>query len=197
MPSVMPSKVPNLLVNGADGIAVGMATKIPPHNIGEICDGLVAVLGNPDIDEMDLLDYVQGPDFPTGAIIYGRSGIRNYIATGRGRIVVRARAEIEVEDNGRAKIIVSEIPYQVNKSTLIERIADLVRGGQIQGISDLRDESDREGMRIVIILKRDAFPQIVLNKLYAHTAMQSTFGVINLALVENRPKVMSLKETMQ
>ncbi len=197
MPSVMPAAIPNLLVNGADGIAVGMATKIPPHNLAEICDGMMAVLDSPDIPENELLRYIQGPDFPTGGIIQGKQGIRDYVTTGRGRIVVRARADIEVEPTGRAKIIVTELPYQVNKSSLIEKIAQLVRGGQIEGISDLRDESDREGMRIVIVLKRDAYPQVVLNKLFAHTSMQSTFGVINLALVENQPKVMSLKEAMQ
>jgi len=197
MPSVMPSAIPNLLVNGADGIAVGMATKIPPHNITEICDGLVAVLDDADVDELQLLEYVQGPDFPTGGIIQGRQGIQDYVTTGRGRVVVRARTDIEVEKGGRAKIIITELPYQVNKSALIEKIANLVRGGQIEGISDLRDESDRQGMRVVIILKKDAYPQVILNKLFAHTAMQSTFGVINLALVDNQPKVMSLKETMQ
>ena len=197
MPAVMPSRVPNLLVNGADGIAVGMATKIPPHNLGEVCDGLLALLENPDLQVGEILEHVQGPDFPTGGIIHGRRGIYDYITTGRGRVVVRARTDIEVEEGGRAKIIVSEIPYQVNKSTLIEKIAALVRGGVIEGISDLRDESDRDGMRIVVVLKRDAFPQVVLNKLYAHTTMQTTFGVINLALVDNRPQVMSMKETMQ
>ncbi|MBD3222281.1 DNA gyrase subunit A [bacterium] len=197
MPSVMPSRVPNLLVNGADGIAVGMATKIPPHNMGEICDGLLAVLENPDLEPAEMLQHVQGPDFPTGGVIHGRKGIYDYITTGRGRVVVRARTDVEVEDGGRAKIIVTEIPYQVNKAALIERIANLVRGGVIDGISDLRDESDRDGMRIVVVLKKDAFPQVVLNKLYSHTYMQSTFGVINLALVGNQPEVMSLKDTMQ
>jgi DNA gyrase subunit A len=197
MPSVMPSRVPNLLVNGADGIAVGMATKIPPHNMGEVCDGLVALLDNPDLEPLEMLEFVEGPDFPTGGIIHGRRGIYDYMTTGRGRVVVRARTETEIEDNGRAKIIVNELPYQVNKATLIEKIANLVRGGVIEGISDLRDESDREGMRIVIVLKKDAFPQVILNKLYAHTLMQTTFGVINLALVNNQPRVMSLKETMQ
>jgi len=197
MPSVMPSVVPNLLVNGADGIAVGMATKIPPHNMGEVCDGLIAVLDNPDMEPADMLEYVQGPDFPTGGIIHGRRGIYDYITTGRGRVVVRARTETEIEDNGRAKIIINEIPYQVNKSTLIEKIANLVRSGTIEGISDLRDESDRDGMRVVIVLKKEAFPQVVLNKLYKHTFMQTTFGVINLALVNNQPRVMTTKETMQ
>jgi len=197
MPSVMPSKIPNLLVNGSDGIAVGMATKIPPHNMGEVCDGLIALLNNPNLEPADMLEYIQGPDFPTGAIIHGRRGIYDYITTGRGRVVVRARTETELLDNGKSQIIVSEIPYQVNKSTLIEKIANLVRGGTIEGISDLRDESDRQGMRIVIVLKKDAFPQVVLNKLYTHTLMQTTFGVINLALVDHRPRVMSTKETMQ
>ena len=197
MPSVMPSKVPTLLVNGADGIAVGMATKIPPHNMGEVCDGLFALLDNPDLEPHEMLDYVQGPDFPTGGVIHGRRGIYDYVTTGRGRVVVRARTEIELLDNGKSQIIVSELPYQVNKASLIEKIANLVRGGTIEGISDLRDESDREGMRIVIVLKKDAFPQVVLNKLYTHTYMQHTFGVINLALVHQQPKVMTLKETMQ
>jgi DNA gyrase subunit A len=197
MPSVMPARVPNLLVNGSEGIAVGMATKIPPHNLTEICDGLVALLDNPDCQPHEMLQYVQGPDFPTGGVIHGRRGIFDYVTTGRGRVVVRAKTEMEMLDGGRAQIIVNEIPYQVNKSTLIEKIANLVRAGVLEGISDLRDESDREGMRIVIVLKKDAFPQVVLKALYAHTLMQSTFGVINLALVGNQPKVMSLKEAMQ
>jgi len=184
MPSVMPSKIPTLLVNGADGIAVGMATKIPPHNMGEVCDGLVAVLDNPEILPHEMLEFVQGPDFPTGGIIHGRRGIFDYITTGRGRVVVRARTETEVLKNGKSRIIVSELPYQVNKASLIEKIANLVRNGVIEGISDLRDESDRNGMRIVIVLKKEAFPQVVLNKLYTHTLMQNTFGVINLALVD-------------
>jgi DNA gyrase subunit A len=197
MPSVMPARVPNLLVNGSEGIAVGMATKIPPHNLTEICDGLVALLDNPDCQPHEMLQYVQGPDFPTGGVIHGRRGIFDYVTTGRGRVVVRAKTEMEMLDGGRAQIVVNEIPYQVNKSTLIEKIANLVRAGVLEGISDLRDESDREGMRIVIVLKKDAFPQVVLKALYAHTLMQSTFGVINLALVGNQPKVMSLKEAMQ
>ncbi len=197
MPAVMPSKVPNLLVNGSDGIAVGMATKIPPHNMGEICDGLIALLDKPDMEPVEILEHVQGPDFPTGGIIHGRKGIYDYITTGRGRVVVRARTDIEVLDNGRSRIIVTEIPYQVNKSSLIEKIAGLVRGGVIEGISDLRDESDRDGMRIVVQLKKDAYPQVVLNKLFAHTLMQTTFGVINLALVDNQPRVMNMIQTMQ
>jgi len=196
MPSVMPSKVPNLLVNGADGIAVGMATKIPPHNMGEVCDGLEAILDNEDITPLELHEYVKGPDFPTGGIIHGRRGIFDYITTGRGRVVVRARTETELLDNGKSQIIVSELPYQVNKATLIEKIANLVRSDVIEGITDLRDESDRSGMRIVIVLRKDAFPQVILNKLYSHTLMQNTFGVINLALVNNQPKVMNIRETM-
>ena len=196
MPAVMPARVPNLLVNGADGIAVGMATKIPPHNLREICDGLLALLQNPELEPAELAQFVKGPDFPTGAVIHGRKGIYDYLTTGRGRVIVRARTDIEVEESGRAKIIITEIPYQVNKAALIERIANLVRAGTLEGISDLRDESDRQGMRIVVVLKKDAFPQVVLNKLYNHTFLQTTFGVINLALVDNQPRVLSLKETM-
>ncbi len=197
MPSVMPSMIPNLLVNGADGIAVGMATKIPPHNLTEICNGLIAMLDNPDIDADGLMQYIEGPDFPTGGIIKGRRGIVDYINTGRGRVVVRGRTEIEEDEKGRSRIIISELPYQVNKANLVEKIANLVRSGQLEGISDLRDESDRKGMHVVVVLKKDAYPQVVLNKLFAHTQLQQTFGVINLALVNNRPKVMTLKETMQ
>jgi len=196
MPSVMPAVVPNLLVNGADGIAVGMATKIPPHNLGEICNALIAILDDPDLEPNQMLDYIQGPDFPTGGIIHGRRGIYDYVTTGRGRVVVRARTDIEVDSKDRAQIIISELPYQVNKASLIEKIAGLVRAGTIEGISDLRDESDRDGMRVVVVLKKDAFPQVVLNKLYAHTLMQTTFGVINLALVDNQPRVMDTKTTM-
>ncbi|MCB1151330.1 DNA gyrase subunit A, partial [bacterium] len=197
MPSVMPSAIPNLLINGADGIAVGMATKIPPHNLTEICSGLIALLDDAEIDAAGLMEHVQGPDFPTGGIIMGRRGIVDYIHSGRGRIVVRGRTEIEENDKGRTQIIISELPYQVNKANLVEKIANLVRAGSLEGISDLRDESDRNGMRVVVVLKKDAYPQVVLNKLFAHTQLQSTFGVINLALVGQRPKVMSLKETMQ
>jgi DNA gyrase subunit A len=197
MPSVMPSVIPNLLVNGADGIAVGMATKIPPHNLTEVCDGLIALLDDPDLAPEAVLDYVQGPDFPTGGIIQGRRGIVDYVSSGRGRVVVRGRTEIEEDEKGRTRILITELPYQVNKANLVEKIADLVRGGVLEGISDLRDESDRDGMRVVVVLKKDAYPQVVLNKLFAHTQLQQTFGVINLALVDNRPKVMSLKETME
>jgi len=197
MPSVMPSAFPNLLVNGSDGIAVGMATKIPPHNMTEICNALVALLDDPEIDADGLLEYVQGPDFPTGGIVQGRRGIVDYIHGGRGRVVVRGRTEIDEDAKGRARIIISELPYQVNKANLVEKIAQLVRGGLIEGISDLRDESDREGMRVVVVLKKDAYPQVVLNKLFAHTQLQQTFGVINLALVNNKPTVMSLKQMME
>lgn len=197
MPSVMPSAIPNLLVNGSDGIAVGMATKIPPHNLTEICNGLIALLDDPDLDVDGLMEYVSGPDFPTGGIIQGRRGIIDYFSSGRGRVVVRGRTEIEEDAKGRARIVISELPYQVNKANLVEKIAHLVRGGQIEGIADLRDESDRNGMHVVVVLKKDAYPQVVLNKLFAHTQLQQTFGVINLALVDNRPRVMSLKETMQ
>ena len=194
-PVVLPSRFPNLLVNGSSGIAVGMATNIPPHNLGEIIDGTVMLIDNPEATVLDLMTKIQGPDFPTGATIMGKAGIRAAYETGRGRVVVRANAEIE-EENGRHKIVVTEIPYQVNKAKLIESIADLVKDKKITGISDLRDESDREGMRIVIELKRDANPNIVLNLLYKHTKLQDTFGVIMLALVNNEPQVLSLKEIL-
>ncbi|AGX41090.1 DNA gyrase subunit A [Clostridium saccharobutylicum] len=194
-PIVLPSRFPNLLVNGSSGIAVGMATNIPPHNLGEIIDGTVMLIDNPEATVLDLMTKIKGPDFPTGATIMGKAGIRAAYETGRGRVVVRADAEIE-EENGRHRIIVTEIPYQVNKARLIENIADLVKDKRITGISDLRDESDREGMRIVIELKRDANPNIVLNLLYKHTKLQDTFGVIMLALVNNEPRVLNLKEIL-
>ena len=195
-PSVLPSRYPNLLVNGSSGIAVGMATNIPPHNLGEVIDGTLMLMDNPDVSILELMTVIKGPDFPTGAIIMGKAGIRSAYETGRGKILVRAKAEIE-EENGRNKIIVSEIPYQVNKAKLIENIADLVKDKKLVGISDLRDESDRDGMRIVIELKRDANPNVVLNMLYKHTQMQDTFGVIMLALVNNEPKVLTLKEVLE
>ena len=194
-PVVLPSRFPNLLVNGSSGIAVGMATNIPPHNLGEIIDGTVMLIDNPEATVLDLMTKIQGPDFPTGATIMGKAGIRAAYETGRGKIVVRADAEIE-EENGRHKIVVTEIPYQVNKAKLIESIADLVKDKRITGISDLRDESDREGMRIVIELKRDANPNVVLNLLYKHTKLQDSFGVIMLALVNNEPRVLNLKEIL-
>jgi len=194
-PVVLPSRYPNLLVNGSSGIAVGMATNIPPHNLGEIIDGTVMLIDNPETTVLDLMTIIKGPDFPTGATIMGKAGIRAAYETGKGRIIVRAKAEIE-EENNRHKIIVTEIPYQVNKAKLIENIADLVKDKKIVGISDLRDESDRDGMRIVIELKRDANPNVILNLLYKHTKMQDTFGVIMLALVNNEPHVLNLKQVL-
>ncbi len=195
-PTVLPGKFPNLICNGCSGIAVGMATSIPPHNLCEVADGIVAIIDNPEITNEELLEHVKGPDFPTGGIIYGRQGIRDAYLTGRGLLTVRARAFLESTKAGRERIIVTEIPYQVNKSALIERIADMVREGKIEGIADLRDESDRDGIRIVIELKRDAQSNIVLNQLYKHTPMQVTFGVIMLALVGLEPKVLTLKSVL-
>ena len=195
-PAVLPSRYPNLLVNGSSGIAVGMSTNIPPHNLGEVIDGCVAMMDDPEIDLDGLMEHIKGPDFPTGALILGTSGIREAYHTGRGRIIVRARCEVESLNTGRDRIIVSEIPYLVNKAKLIQKIAELVHQKRIDGISDLRDESDRSGMRIVIDLKRDAQPQVVLNLLYKHTQMQETFGAIMLALVDGQPRVLSLKEML-
>ena len=196
-PAVMPSRYPNLLVNGSSGIAVGMATNIPPHNLGEIIDACVAMIDNPDISIEGLMEHVPGPDFPTGGIIMGRRGIRDAYTTGRGLVRVRAKAHSEPIKGKRDAIIITELPYQVNKATLIEKIAELVREHKIQEISDLRDESDRSGMRVVIELKRDTIPKVVRNKLYKHTAMQSTLGIINLALVDGVPRTMSLREMMR
>jgi DNA gyrase subunit A len=197
MPLVLPAKVPNLLVNGASGIAVGMATNLPPHNLREIVDGCVAVLENPDLSDDELFAHVHGPDFPTSGIILGRLGIEEAYKTGRGRIIVRARTSLETLKNDREAIIITELPYQVNKAALIERIAELVKLGKIDGIGDIRDESDRQGMRVVIILKRDADPRVVENQLFKHTQMQVTFGIISLALVDNRPQVLTLKQMME
>ena len=194
-PIVLPSRFPNLLVNGSAGIAVGMATNIPPHNLVEVIDGINYFIDNPECTIAELMLHIKGPDFPTAGIIMGMRGIREAYETGRGKIIVRSRAEIE-EENGRHRIVVTEIPYQVNKAKLIENIADLVKDKRIVGISDLRDESDREGMRIVIELKRDANPNIILNQLYKHTKMQDTFGIIMLALVNNEPKVLNLKQIL-
>ncbi|MGN0442421.1 MAG: DNA gyrase subunit A [Acutalibacteraceae bacterium] len=196
-PSVLPSRFPNLLVNGSSGIAVGMATNIPPHNLGEVIDAICCLIDNPDAELSDLMEYIKGPDFPTGAQIMGRSGIRAAYATGRGRIIVRAKAEIEEQKNGRFKIIVSELPYQVNKARLIESIADLVKDKRIEGITNIEDHSDRNGMHIEIDVKRDASPQIVLNKLYALSQMQVTFGAIMLAIVNGEPKILTLKQMLQ
>ncbi|WP_207670870.1 DNA gyrase subunit A [Caloramator sp. E03] len=194
-PSVLPSRFPNLLVNGSSGIAVGMATNIPPHNLTEVIDGTIMLIDNPDVTIKELMTKIKGPDFPTAGIILGKDGIKQAYETGRGRIIVRAKATIE-EEKGRNKIIVTEIPYQVNKAKLIEDIAELVKDKKIEGISDLRDESDRQGMRIVIELKRDANPNVVLNLLYKHTKMQDTFGVIMIALVDGEPKTLNLKEIL-
>jgi len=196
-PIVLPAKVPNLLINGASGIAVGMSTNIPPHNLGEVTDALVALLENPTLNNTDLRRYIPGPDFPTSAFIYGTSGIREAYETGKGIVQMRARTSVETnERTGKNTIIVNEIPFQVNKARLIERIADLVNEKRIEGISDLRDESDREGMRIVIELKRDAVPNVVVNQLYKLTPMQESFGVILLAIVDGRPKLLTLKDTL-
>ncbi len=196
-PTVLPSYFPNLLVNGASGIAVGMATNIPPHNLNEVIDGIIALIKNSDLTNEKLMKYVIAPDFPTAGIIYGFEGVKSAYTTGRGRIVLRARANIETLKNDRENIIITELPYQVNKANLIEKIADLVRTSKITEISNLRDESDRDGMRVVVELKRDAQPAVVLNQLFKHTQMQTTFGVIMLALVNGIPKVMQLKEMMQ
>lgn len=195
-PALLPSRLPNLLINGASGIAVGMATNIPPHNLGEVAQGISAVIENPEITIKELMKYVKGPDFPTGGIILGREGIRNAYETGRGRMVVRAKAVIETGPKKDA-IIITEIPYQVNKSNVIESMARLVEDKKIEGIHDIRDESDRDGMRLVVELKKDAIPQIVLNQLYKHTQLQETFGVIFLALVEGQPKVLNLKQAIE
>ncbi len=196
-PKVLPSRYPNLLVNGSSGIAVGMATNIPPHNMGEVCDAIDALIDNPDLDLDGLMKYIKGPDFPTGGIIMGRSGIRSAYGTGRGKLTVRAKAEIEEDSRGRSAIVVTEIPYMVNKTRIIEGIADLVKEKRIEGISYIRDESDRDGMRIVFEIKRDASPQIVLNQLYHYSLLQDTFGVIMLALVDDQPRILTLKEMLE
>src|SRR5947199_163300 len=197
-PTVLPAKMPNLISNGAAGIAVGMATNIPPHNLAETVEAITFLVDHPNAGLKDLRKFIKGPDFPTGAIIYGREGIKECYEKGRGRITIRARAVVEeTESTGKHQIVVAEIPYQVNKSNLIAQIAELVNAKKLEGISDLRDESDREGMRIVIELKRDAVPAVVLNQLYKHTQMQTTFGAIMLALVDGAPKEMTLKELLE
>ena len=196
-PSILPALFPSLLANGSSGIAVGMATNIPPHNLSEVIDGLIALIDAPSLDWKKLMKYVKAPDFPTGGIIYGYEGVKGAYETGRGRIIVRGRATIETGRNDRMRIVVTEIPYLVNKAALIERIADLVRDKKIEDISDIRDESDRDGLRVVVELKRDSTPEVVLNNLYKHTQMQTTFGVNMLALVNGLPKVLTLKEMMQ
>ncbi|MFA4988008.1 MAG: DNA gyrase subunit A [Candidatus Omnitrophota bacterium] len=196
-PLLLPAALPNLLVNGSSGIAVGMATNIPPHNLNEVCDAIVYLLDNPDAEIKDLMRYVKGPDFPTGGLICGKGGIKDAYTTGRGRLVVRARATIEHQKNGKDLIVFTEIPYQVQKTSIIESIVSLVDDKKIEGISDIRDESDKEGMRLVVELKRDTESQIVLNQLFKHTQLENTFGVIMLALVDNRPKILNLKQVLE
>jgi DNA gyrase subunit A len=197
MPDVLPARFPNLLCNGSTGIAVGMATNIPPHNLREVVDACNAFIDNPMITPVEIMAYLKGPDFPTGGLIYGRRGIMEAYKTGRGKVYLRCKATTETMQNDRMRIVITEIPYMVNKSTLLEKIAELVRAKQVDGISDLRDESDRDGMRIVVELKKDAFPEVVLNTLYKHTQLASTFGINMLALVENQPKVMSIVEVIR
>ncbi len=196
-PVLLPSLLPNLLVNGSSGIAVGMATNIPPHNLSEIVDGITFLIDTPEAEVKDIMRYVKGPDFPTGGIICGRQGIKDAYATGRGKITLRAKVSIERQKSSKDNILITEIPYQVNKAALIETIAGLVQDKKIEGISDIRDESDKDGMRIVIELKRDSEPQIILNHLYKHTQLETTFGIIMLALVEGRPRVLNLKQVMR
>ncbi len=195
-PLVLPSRIPNILVNGASGIAVGMATNIPPHNLGEVIDGLVRMIENPEVTVEELMKSIKGPDFPTGGVILGTDGIRKAYRTGRGNLQVRAKTRIEEASGGKMRIVVEELPYQVNKAKLVEKIAELVREKRVEGITDLRDESDRNGMRVVIELRRDVNPRVVLNNLYKHTALQTGFGVIMLALVNGQPQVLNLKELL-
>lgn len=196
-PSVLPSRFPNMLVNGTTGIAVGMATNIPPHNLSEVIDGTIALINNPELTVMDLMEYIKGPDFPTGASILGNSGIRKAYETGRGIIIVRSKASIEEMKNGKHQIIVTEIPYMVNKSILITKIADLVRDKVVDGITDIRDETNRDGIRIVVELRRDANANVVLNNLYKHTSLQTSYGINSLALVDEEPKVLSIKVMLE
>jgi len=196
-PLLLPAILPQLLVNGSSGIAVGMATNIPPHNLNEIVDALGAMIDDPNIEDEKLLNFVKGPDFPTAGIIHGVSGIREAYLTGRGRVIVRAKAQVETFKSGKEAIVVTEIPYEVNKATLVEKIAELARDKKIDGISDLRDESDRDGMRLVIETKRDADTSVVLNQLFKHTAMQTTYGIILLALVKNQPKILTLRQMLE
>src|SRR5947199_7368286 len=193
-PGVLPAKFPNLLVNGAGGIAVGMATNIPPHNLGEVIDACTALIDNPALSIDDLINIIPGPDFPTGGIILGRQGIRSSYHLGRGSIVMRGKIAIDTIRKDREAIIITEIPYQVNKATMVERIAELVREKKIEGISDLRDESDRDGFRVVVELKRDAVPDVVLNQLYRFTPLQTNFGANMVALDAGRPQLMNLKD---
>lgn len=196
-PTVLPSKIPQLLVNGASGIAVGMATNMMPHNLTEVADGIIAYIDNKDIDIEELMQHIQAPDFPTGGIIYGIDGVKEAYRTGRGKVKVRAKAIIEEDKHGRTQIIVTEIPYQVNKANLIQKTAELINDKKIEGIADIRDESDREGMRIVYDLKRDAIPNVVLNNLYIYTALQTSYGINNIALVKGRPEVLNLRDLIR
>ena len=197
-PTVLPTRIPQLLVNGGSGIAVGMASNIPPHNLKEVISATIAYIDNKDITIKELMQYVKGPDFPTGAMILGVSGIEEAYNTGRGKLIMRGEASIEQVTNSKQRIIISSLPYQVNKAKLIENIAELVKDKKIEGISDIRDESDRDAsVRVTIELKRDANPQLILNLLYKHTQLQSTFGVINLALVNNQPKILTLKDSIE
>ncbi|MDQ2672265.1 MAG: DNA topoisomerase 4 subunit A, partial [Actinomycetota bacterium] len=196
-PEVLPARFPNLLVNGSDGIAVGMATKIPPHNLGEVVDATIALIDDPELDDEGIAEHIKGPDFPTGGVIVGLRGIRDAIATGRGSVRVQAKAHTEQIKGNRTQIVVTEIPYQVNKSYLLQKIAELVKDRKLQDISDLRDESDRNGMRIVIELKREAVPKVVLNNLYKHTQMQQSFGVNLVALVDGVPRTLSYRQALK
>ncbi|RUY10914.1 DNA gyrase subunit A, partial [Mesorhizobium sp. M7A.F.Ca.CA.004.12.1.1] len=196
-PKVLPARFPNLLVNGSGGIAVGMATNIPPHNLSEICNGAIALIDNPAIDLPALMEIIPGPDFPTGGIVLGRSGIYNAYSTGRGSIVMRGKVNIEQRGNDRESIIITEVPYQVNKSSMIEKMAELVRDKRIEGISDIRDESDRQGYRVVIELKRDAVADVILNQLYRFTPLQTSFGANMVALNGGKPEVMNLTDMLK
>src|SRR5690554_1144410 len=193
----MPTKVPNLLINGASGIAVGMATNMAPHNLTEVINGINAYIEDNEIEIEGLMKYITAPDFPTGGIIYGYDGVKSAFETGKGRIVIRAKAVIEENKQGREHIIVSEVPYQVNKADMIKRTADMVNEGRIEGITDIRDESDRNGLRIVYELKRDAIPNVVLNKLFKFTALQTSFSVNNICLVDGRPELLNLKQMIE
>jgi DNA gyrase subunit A len=195
-PTVLPAQIPNLLMNGSEGIAVGMATKIPPHNLVEIINGLIALIDNQSIDTEGIMQHIKGPDFPTAGLILGMDGLKQAYETGRGKIKMRAKAHIETNKKGRNSIIVTEVPYQTNKASLVEKIADLVRDKKVEGISDLRDESDKDGIRVVVETKRDAVPEVILNQLYKHTQLQDTFGIILLALVDGIPKIMPLKTVL-
>ena len=196
-PTVLPTKFPNLLVNGASGIAVGMATNMLPHNLTEVIDGTIQTVDNPDITIEELMQYIKAPDFPTGGIIYGMEGVKEAFMTGRGRVVVRGRADIETSSSGKDSIIITEIPYQVNKANLVVKIAELVQNERVTGISDIRDESDRKGLRIVVDIKRDAIASVVLSKLYKYTPLQSSYGVNNVALVNGRPQQLNLKQIIE